>query len=128
LGGLLAESLPDTEKPDCLIPVPLHKTRYWQRGFNQSLEIARVVAKQRNIALRYDICQRHRATQQQTQLTAKQRRSNVKNAFALIRPVPFQHIVLIDDVMTTGSTVNELARLFKQAGVPRVDVWVCARA
>ncbi|MGR8978930.1 MAG: ComF family protein [Gammaproteobacteria bacterium] len=129
LGMLLAEYLEHhAELPDCLIPVPLHIARYRQRGFNQAVEIARIVSKELKIPLDVSCCQRHRDTPHQTGMTAKQRHKNIKNAFSLTGTIPFDHIALIDDVMTTGSTVNELAGLFKKAGVLKVDVWVCARA
>jgi ComF family protein len=129
LGALLAEGLAQTPQlPDCLIPVPLHKARYRQRGFNQSIEIAKATGKALHIPIDIDSCIRHRDTPHQTQLTAKQRRSNMKNAFSTRQPILAQHIAIVDDVMTTGSTVHELATVLKKAGVARVDVWVCARA
>jgi len=129
LGQLLAEHLKQCpDKPDAIIPVPLHKARYIERGFNQSIEIARTVAKELDIALDLNSCQRTRNTPQQTRLTAKQRRKNIRNAFAVVKPISARHVAILDDVMTTGSTVRELAAVLKKAGVGRVDVWVCARA
>ncbi len=129
LGLLLAQGLKqNAPHPDYILPVPLHKARYRERGFNQSIEIARTVGKELQIPVDVHSCVRHRDTPHQTRLTAKQRRTNVKNAFTIIKPITAQHIVIVDDVMTTGSTVHELARLLKKAGVLRVDVWVCARA
>jgi ComF family protein len=129
LGLLLAEGLRQTPQlPDCLIPVPLHKARYRERGFNQSIEIARTAGKALQIPVDVHSCIRHRDTPHQTQLTAKQRRKNMKNAFSIRQAIPARHIAIIDDVMTTGSTVHELAAVLKKAGVARVDVWVCARA
>ncbi|MCL7420572.1 MAG: ComF family protein [Methylobacter sp.] len=129
LGQLLAEHVKTTaEMPDRIMPVPLHKARYRQRGFNQSLEIARTVARELQLPLDLESCRRHRNTPHQTDLPAKQRRKNLKNAFSLVKPIQAGHIAIIDDVMTTGSTVNELATLLKKAGVGRVDVWACARA
>lgn len=129
LGLLMAEYLKrGAEMPDRIIPVPLHSARYRQRGFNQALEIARTVAKELDIPLDLASCIRHRDTPHQTGLVAKQRRRNMRNAFALVKPIEAGHMALIDDVMTTGSTVQEIAGLLKKAGVSRVDVWVCARA
>lgn len=129
LGMLLADHLSQTaERPDLIVPVPLHKTRYRQRGFNQAIEIGRTVAKALQIPLDLSSCKRHRDTPHQTQLTAKKRRKNMKNAFSVIKPLHARHIAILDDVMTTGSTAHELAYVLKQAGVSRVDVWVCARA
>jgi len=129
LGLLLAEHLKITaQRPDLIVPIPLHKARYRQRGFNQVIEIAKTVSRELQIPLDLTSCLRHRDTPHQTALTAKQRRKNMKNAFSLIQPIHAQHIAILDDVMTTGSTAHELAHLLKKAGVSRVDVWVCARA
>jgi ComF family protein len=129
LGQLLAQHLPThVEKPELILPVPLHKSRYRERGFNQSIEIARTISKTMQIPIDLNSCQRQRNTTQQSALAAKQRKKNMKNAFVLKKPISAQHVVILDDVMTTGSTVNELAKVLKKAGVKRVDVWVCARA
>lgn len=129
LGYLLAEHLHDIdEQPDCIIPIPLHRSRYRERGFNQSIEIARIVAKELQIPLVLDSCVRHRNTPHQIALPAKQRRKNMKNAFAISKPLSAQHVAIVDDVMTTGTTAHELAVVLKKAGIARVDVWVCARA
>ncbi len=129
LGTLLANHLEKTaEIPEIIIPVPLHKQRYRQRGFNQSVEIAKTLSKQLNIPLDTKSCIRHRNTPHQIDLPAKQRHKNIKNAFKNTKPIKASHVAIFDDVMTTGSTVNELAKLLKKAGVNRVDVWVCARA
>lgn len=129
LGQLLAEHLMHTASlPDCIVPIPLHNKRYRQRGFNQAIEISRTVATELKLPLNLHSCVRVRDTPHQTALTAKQRRSNIKNAFAMIKPIAAQHVAIVDDVMTTGSTAHELAVTLKQAGVERVEVWVCARA
>jgi len=129
LGLLLAEHLKQTaQRPDLILPVPLHKIRYQQRGFNQAIEIAKTVAKELKIPLDLNSCIRHRDTPHQTALTAKQRRKNIQNAFSIIKPLHAQHIAILDDVMTTGSTAHELAYLLKKAGVDQVGVWVFARA
>lgn len=129
LGQLLAHYLLQTvAKPELILPVPLHPSRYRERGFNQAIEIARTVSRELQIPLDLNSCSRHRNTPHQTRLTAKQRRKNLKNAFTVIKPISAQHIAILDDVMTTGSTAHELATVLKKAGVGRVDVWVCARA
>jgi len=129
LGMLLAEHLKQTaEWPDLILPVPLHKSRYRQRGFNQAIEIGRTVAKELLIPLDITSCHRHRDTPHQTQLSARKRRKNMKNAFSIVKPIQARHIAILDDVMTTGSTAHELAYVLKKAGASRVDVWVCARA
>lgn len=129
LGILLAEYLAShTEMPDCIVPVPLHKQRYRQRGFNQAIEVANTVSNRLKIPLDLYDCIRQKNTAHQTRLPAKQRRKNVRKAFAANKPIGYRHVALLDDVMTTGSTASELAKTLKQAGVERVDVWVCARA
>ncbi len=129
LGALLADSVyANIDKPDYILPVPLHKHRYRERGFNQSIEIAKEVARRLKIPLDLTSCQRQNNTVPQTELSAKQRRKNLRNAFMINRPLSIQHVAIIDDVMTTGTTANELAKTLKKAGVKRVDVWVCARA
>ena len=129
LGLLLAEYLEqNAQRPDLILPIPLHKARYRDRSFNQAIEIARTVSKELKIPLDLSSCKRHIDTPHQTQLSAKQRRKNIKNAFSLIKPIHAEHVAILDDVMTTGSTAHELAALLKKSGVTQVDVWVCARA
>jgi ComF family protein len=129
LGHLMADYLRQhAQQPELIIPIPLYKARYSERGFNQSIEIARTVAKQLALPLDVTSCVRQRDTGHQAALTAKKRRHNIKNAFALIKPINACHVAIVDDVMTTGSTVHELAAVLKTAGVRQVDVWVGARA
>ena len=128
LGLLLAEQLNIQTPPDCIIPVPLHKTRYRVRGFNQAIELAHILSHYHHIPLNLNTCIRKRNTEQQARLTGKQRIKNVKNAFEILKPLNNQRVVIIDDVMTTGSTVNEVAKVLKKAGATYVEVWVCARA
>jgi len=129
LGQLLAEHLIHTAAmPELLIPVPLHPSRYRKRGFNQTIEIARTVAKELSLPLDLTGCRRLRNTAQQTALSAKQRRNNMKEAFAVAKPLKAKHVAILDDVMTSGSTAHGLALALKKAGVEQVDVWVCARA
>ncbi len=129
LGVLMAERLAQVtaDAPDMLIPVPLHPVRLRQRGFNQALELARPVAQVLGLPLQPEFCRRRLATTPQTGLDAKARRRNLKHAFAVCG-APVGHVALLDDVMTTGTTVEMLARTLKRAGVERVDVWLCARA
>jgi ComF family protein len=129
LGLLLADFLRDhAEIPDYILPVPLHKSRYRERGFNQAIEIARTVARCLSVPLDLSSCQRQRNTYRQTDLSARQRHTNLRNAFAVRGAAMGQHIAILDDVMTTGATANELAKTLIKSGVDRVDVWVCARA
>jgi len=130
LGVLLAKHLKkqkNLEQPDLIMPVPLHKKRLRERGFNQALEIARLVSKHLQIPLDYQSCVRVRHTTAQASIHAKERKHNIKNAFEVIKPLRAKHIAIIDDVMTTGSTTNEIARVLKKAGVNKVSIWCCAR-
>jgi len=118
--------------PEAIIPVPLHKKRLIKRGFNQSLEIAKELTQALKIPIHNNVVQRDKATRAQSELDLKQRKRNIKGCFKLINknemmPV-YSHIVIIDDVVTTGATTNELAKLLKQAGIKKVGVWSIARA
>ena len=115
-------------RPQLVVPVPLHRTRLGQRGYNQALELARPLAQASGIPLRDDLLRRVRATPAQTGLDAKARRANLRDAFAVAPTGLPDHVVLFDDVMTTGATLREAARSLRRAGVQRVDVWALARA
>lgn len=117
------------ERPQAIVPVPLHRARLRSRGYNQALELARPLAKALGIPLWRDALRRTRATDAQTELSALQRRRNVRGAFVahFEEGVP-QHVAVLDDVFTTGATLAECARVLKRAGVERVDVWALARA
>ena len=129
LGELMAERFAGcAEKPDLLIPVPLHRNRYTARGFNQAIELARPIARRLEIPLSLSDCIRSRATAPQADLLADERRRNLKNAFNLRRPLEAEFVALIDDVVTTGATASALAKVLRKAGVARVEVWACARA
>lgn len=130
LGRLLGDCIEKRHDrlPQLLIPVPLHTNRLNERGFNQALEIARPLARRFEVPLAAGVCARRQDTPHQLSLPAGERRANVRKAFELTRPLACKHVALIDDVVTTGSTVNELARLLKRGGAVRVDVWAVARA
>ncbi len=130
LGELMAEHLARREQPvpQALIPVPLHRKRQRERGFNQAMELARPISRQLSVPVVTDLCQRTRATAAQSGLDAQDRRRNVRGAFALTAEARFEHVALVDDVMTTGNTADELARLLGRAGVSIVEVWSAARA
>jgi len=117
-----------TQPPQVIIPVPLHCSRLRERGFNQALELARPVARRLNIPLDYRSGARVRATAVQSLLPAAQRRRNIKGAFQITRPLAAHHAAIVDDVMTTGHTVEEFAATLRKAGVEKIDVWVLARA
>ncbi len=129
LANLMAQDLIMEPRPNVLIPVPLHSKRLRQRGYNQSLELAKIISKQSGIPVNTRACKRIKNTRPQTSLlNAQQREENLAKAFKIKkRLASWQHIVLIDDVMTTGTTVKQLALAFKAAGIARIDVWCCAR-
>lgn len=130
LADLLAERIDFTNMamPECLLPVPLHAARFRQRGFNQAGEIARALARRLPAPVAQGRARRHRATAQQHALSPAQRRVNVRGAFSISKSISYNRIALIDDVVTTGATVGELARLLKRNGVEQVQVWSLAQA
>ena len=127
LGKLLAERL--REHPaDLIMPLPLHPDRLRERGFNQAVEIARPIAHALGKALSLDCLHRVRATPPQAELKLKDRERNVRGAFECRQEIEGRKILLIDDVMTSGATLNEAARILMLHGAERVDVAVAARA
>lgn len=132
LGDLMAEAgstmLPTTAV-DCLVPVPLYPSREAERGFNQSVLLAKRVSRRWGVPLEPRMLRRQRSTLPQTDLDAGERRANVKGAFALSRrgAVDGRHVLLIDDVFTTGATVSECARVLLDAGASAVGVLTVSR-
>ena len=114
--------------PDVIIPVPLHISRLRRRGYNQAWELARHLSKTINIPASHKICRRIKKTPLQTGLKASERRRNLKQAFAVCKDVKGLHVCIVDDVMTTGSTVEAIASVLKAAGADRVTGMVVARA
>lgn len=129
LGSLLAENILQERfsRPDCILPVPLHFKRQRERGFNQALEIARIVSKQLHLPIDYTLCTRIRATPPQSSIKASARKQNVHHAFKVTRMQPYRHVAIIDDVVTTTNTVNELSKILKLAGVEYIQIWCLAR-
>ena len=132
LGDLLAASdcieRIASDKAVCILPVPLFKKRLRERGFNQSIELARALSKKTRWPIDLNAVQRVRETVSQTGLNAKARRRNIRGAFEVVEPLQHKHVVIIDDVVTTGSTANELSRILKKSGVERISVLSLARA
>jgi len=130
LGQLLARYLAGQvdELPELIVPVPLHSQRLRERGYNQALELARPLARQLGLVCAPDLVRRTRATAIQSLLAARQRRQNVRGAFELLRPLSARHVAIVDDVIATGSTVGELARVLRRGGAERIEVWAVAHA
>ncbi len=129
LGCLLAREIVKTAQPaDLVIPVPLHKTKLRQRGYNQSALLARQIAKQLQWPYASDLLIRTRPDPPQKELAARDRTKNVKNAFTLQRQLAGERILLVDDVMTTGATARECSRTLISSGATAVDVAVLGRA
>ena len=130
-GRLLAASvtarIPVGALPEAIIPMPLHRRRLRQRGFNQAYEIANLCADSLQIPLQHGCCRRIKDTPPQLGLDANTRRRNLRNAFS-VEPMAYRSVAIVDDVMTTGCTADELARVLKRAGASLVEVWVVARA
>jgi ComF family protein len=127
LGACLAHAVEDAPRPDRLIAMPLHPQRIRERGFNHASEIAREVARRLGLPLDAASCRRIRDTPPQMSLKHDERRRNVRGAFACTGDVEGQRIALVDDVMTTGTSLDELAATLKRAGASEVSCWVVAR-
>jgi len=129
LGAYLLRSLPRDEAFDAIVPVPLHWWRRWNRGFNQSELLARALSRSTGIPVR-DALRRTRPTASQAGLSNTARRRNMVQAFRCRREIAVRgkRILLVDDVMTTGSTATACARALKGAGATRVAVLTVARA
>ena len=107
---------------DMVIPVPLHRARQRERGFNQSEVLAEGISQATDLPLAKDILKRRKNTKDQTYLNAKQRAENVRGAFVIVRPekIEDKNVILVDDVMTTGATLNECARMLLDSGARNV--------
>jgi ComF family protein len=128
LAKLIRMHLPmEALRTDCLIPVPMHPQKLQQRGFNQAVELTKLLARQLKLPYDLHICKKILHTTPQAELNAEKRRSNLLHAF-ITGPIPYHHVTLIDDLLTTGSTANALAKSLKKQGVQKVNVWCCARA
>ncbi len=128
LGNLMAENLTPFRPVDCIIPVPLHLLRQQKRGFNQALEIATIVANKHKIPLNKWCCTKKISTAPQSTLTAIRRANNISvKSFSIAPTFKAKHVLIIDDVVTTGATVEALTVALKNAGVLTVEVWACCR-
>jgi ComF family protein len=112
---------------DLIIPLPLHPARLAERGFNQAAEIAKSLSRLTGIAMDAQVARRVRNTAPQTALPWPERAANMRQAFACEPGVSGLSLAVVDDVMTTGATLNEFARTLKRSGAARVENWVVAR-
>lgn len=130
LGTLLAKKISlhyeNSPHPTLIIPVPLHKKRLQERGFNQALEIAKTVSAILKIKINTTSCLRKKHTTAQSSLNASERKENIKHSFELIHPISAAHIAILDDVITTGETVKALANTISPSGAIQIDFWSCA--
>lgn len=130
LAGFFAEAMLAHERPtgDLLLPLPLSPRRLAERGFNQAVEIARPLGRALGLPLEIDACRRTRETVPQASLPWKERRGNVRRCFECDVDLRGKSIIVVDDVMTTGATLDEFAATLKRHGATRVTNWVVARA
>ncbi|MGV6810271.1 MAG: phosphoribosyltransferase family protein [bacterium] len=130
LAELFLQRLAEVSLPtvDYLLPIPAHPKRLHQRGFNQSHELAKYLAQSLNIPLLDQTLQKHQSTVAQASLSAKQRQQNLQHVFRLHQALPTNaRIALIDDVITTGSTINAVAKHLRQGGATHLQAWSLAR-
>lgn len=116
--------------PELILPVPLHHHRQWYRGYNQSALLAKWLSYWLNIPYSNDVLVRHQYTPTQRGLSATQRRQNLRGAFSISMKGMnriYPSVALVDDVITTGSTLNEIAKLLRKQGIQHIQVWGLAR-
>lgn len=130
LGTQIARLCPTELTPAnrLLVPAPLHLQRLRERGFNQARELSRPLARERQLETVHDLLIRCRATQEQSRLNARQRKRNVSQAFACREKLNGEAVILFDDVMTTGATMQAMARCLKAAGAGEITAICVARA
>lgn len=127
LANLLLPVVASESLPDAILPMPLHPERMRERGFNQAVEIARPLARQLRLPLWTDAARRVRNTPAQAGLAHDARLKNLRDAFVCDAKVAGRRIALLDDVMTTGASLDALARAVLAAGAAEVEAWVVAR-
>ena len=127
-GRLMAQALPREKSFDVIVPMPLHWLKKWQRGFNQSSDLAREIGKKWNVPVR-NVIRRKKTTRPQAGLTNAKRRANVSGAFQMTRgkSLAGMRVLLVDDVVTTGATASACARVLKRAGAAHVALLALAR-
>lgn len=127
LNHLLHQPSVDLPAVDLIIPMPMHPQRLKERGFNQALEIARLLAKDLHIPLDYQSCIRTKYTPPQASLPLKERVKNMRGVFDCSKNLSGLKVAVVDDVMTSGASLNALAKMLKKAGAAEVECWIIAR-
>ena len=127
LGEYFAQLITAEHRPNRLIALPLHPARLRERGFNQAVEIARPIAKRFQLPLEIDTLQRIKNTEHQARLNANARWQNMRGAFVYAGDLSGQSVAIVDDVMTSGASLNAAAKALKLAGAIEVQAWVIAR-
>ncbi len=131
MGRLMAMRLKQTRSstlPDLILPVPIARKKLFLRGYNQSVELARRLSRSLDIELDIQCAKLARNPEEQIGQSAAQRRRNLRGAFRVDRDLSGLHVALLDDVMTTGATLDALARAARKAGARKVEAWALARA
>ena len=130
LGRRLADKIlnQSVALPDLIIPVPLHPSRLFGRGYNQALEISRTISARISVPLDYQSSKRARNTLPQFNLSHAESRRNIRGAFKICGATLSGSVAIVDDIVTTGHTANELAKQLKRAGATEVRLWACAHA
>lgn len=123
----LLQRIDTARLPDHIIPMPLHPAKLRRRGFNQALLVATRLARRLDVSLLSHACQRLRDTPSQSSLSWKARGKNVRGAFRCDTDLSGKHVALVDDVLTTGASLNALAEAVKKCGATEVSAWVVAR-
>ena len=127
--GLITDTVRESGEPmpDLLIGVPMTHRAVRKRGLNQAVFLARLIGRQLGIPVKSTLIKKLRETDRQSTLNASKRQRNLKGSFHCKGSLEDKHIALVDDILTTGATANEISRVLKAAGANRVDIWVCAR-
>ncbi len=114
-------------RPQALVAVPMHPAKLRERGFNQSIQLAKQLGKALDIPVLQGILAKTTITPRQATQTLTQRKTNVAGSFSIQESVPYQHVAIVDDVVTTGATVEEISKILKKNGVDYIQVWGIAR-
>jgi len=127
--GLITDTVRESgePRPDLLVGVPMTHRAVRKRGLNQAVFLARLIGRQLGIPAKSTLIKKLRETDRQSTLNASKRQRNLKGAFHCKGSLEDKHIALVDDILTTGATANEISKVLKAAGANRVDIWVCAR-